>query len=254
MATKYLFYNYFEQKFIECDNTKLSMSLRTLWVQSYFPYQLFCIFLLVRSWNIMSFLSCVKISHFLAPVRRISSSTAAITKVHRKVYGRSFPTLLVQPDGSSIRIRYHEPRRIIEVSLKKTYHTIDHIILMLFFIVRLSDSFRYVQFKWRRKIETHSIAQSEKSCGAWKENRRFIQRKKICKICVELIKSSVVLIEIIHSRQINYVYILQRNNASYLSARNCWRQSGQRRSLFYTFSAHFSRTRSSDSNQPYHIC
>lgn len=48
--------------------------------------------------------------------RNISSSTAAITKIHRKVYARTYPTVLVQPDGSSITIKYHEPRKIIKVN------------------------------------------------------------------------------------------------------------------------------------------
>ena len=49
-------------------------------------------------------------------VRNVSSSTAAITKVHRAIYARTYPTILVNPDGSSVNIRYHEPRKIIKVS------------------------------------------------------------------------------------------------------------------------------------------
>lgn len=47
--------------------------------------------------------------------RSISSSSAAVTKIHRSVYSRSYPTIVVLPDGSSINIRYHEPRKIIKV-------------------------------------------------------------------------------------------------------------------------------------------
>lgn len=54
----------------------------------------------------------------LDQVRYVSSKTAAITKVHRLIYCRMYPTLLVQPDGSTINIRYHEPRRIIRVNNK----------------------------------------------------------------------------------------------------------------------------------------
>lgn len=49
-------------------------------------------------------------------IRNVSSSTAAITKIHRLLYTRLYPTVLVQPDGSTINVRYHEPRKIIRVS------------------------------------------------------------------------------------------------------------------------------------------
>lgn len=48
-------------------------------------------------------------------IRSVSSSTAAITKIHRAVYTRNYPTIMVQADGSSVNIRYHEPRKIIKV-------------------------------------------------------------------------------------------------------------------------------------------
>lgn len=50
-------------------------------------------------------------------MRNISSSTAAITKVHRLLYCRLYPTMVVQPDGSTINIRYHEPRKIVRVKI-----------------------------------------------------------------------------------------------------------------------------------------
>ncbi|XP_055850184.1 39S ribosomal protein L55, mitochondrial [Episyrphus balteatus] len=49
--------------------------------------------------------------------RCISSATASITKLHRSVYCRMYPTVVVLPDGSSINIRYHEPRKIIKLPL-----------------------------------------------------------------------------------------------------------------------------------------
>lgn len=48
-------------------------------------------------------------------VRSISSVTAAVTKVHRAVYARLNPVVVVNPDGSTINIRYAEPRQIIKV-------------------------------------------------------------------------------------------------------------------------------------------
>ncbi|RZF46847.1 hypothetical protein LSTR_LSTR011113 [Laodelphax striatellus] len=52
--------------------------------------------------------------------RSISSASAAITKIHRRRFLRKYPTTLVNPDGSSIEIRYHEPRAIIKLPLDLT--------------------------------------------------------------------------------------------------------------------------------------
>lgn len=49
--------------------------------------------------------------------RKLSSASAQVTKIHRKVYARMYPTVLVLPDGSSVNIRYHEPRKIITLPL-----------------------------------------------------------------------------------------------------------------------------------------
>ncbi|XP_046409182.1 39S ribosomal protein L55, mitochondrial isoform X2 [Ischnura elegans] len=45
--------------------------------------------------------------------RNLNCNTASITRAHRLTYARLYPTVLVLPDGSSINIRYHEPRKII---------------------------------------------------------------------------------------------------------------------------------------------
>lgn len=44
------------------------------------------------------------------------SSRALLTRVHRQSYARLYPVLLVKKDGSTIHIRYREPRRMLEVS------------------------------------------------------------------------------------------------------------------------------------------
>lgn len=49
------------------------------------------------------------------PFRCLNSNTASITKVHRKMYTRMYPTAVILPDGSSITVRYNEPRSIIKV-------------------------------------------------------------------------------------------------------------------------------------------
>uniref|UniRef100_A0A182JYN4 39S ribosomal protein L55, mitochondrial n=1 Tax=Anopheles christyi TaxID=43041 RepID=A0A182JYN4_9DIPT len=50
-------------------------------------------------------------------VRSLSSNTAAIVKVHRSIYARRYPTMMVLPDGATINLSYHEPRRIIKLPL-----------------------------------------------------------------------------------------------------------------------------------------
>ncbi|XP_054440043.1 large ribosomal subunit protein mL55 isoform X3 [Pteronotus mesoamericanus] len=41
------------------------------------------------------------------------SSRAALTRVRRQAYARLYPVLLVKQDGSTIHIRYREPRRML---------------------------------------------------------------------------------------------------------------------------------------------
>uniref|UniRef100_A0A1A9X193 39S ribosomal protein L55, mitochondrial n=1 Tax=Glossina brevipalpis TaxID=37001 RepID=A0A1A9X193_9MUSC len=50
-------------------------------------------------------------------LRQISSSSASITRLHRAVYTRQYPLLVVLPDGSSINVRYGEPRKIMKLPL-----------------------------------------------------------------------------------------------------------------------------------------
>ncbi|KAJ8732642.1 hypothetical protein PYW07_015241 [Mythimna separata] len=47
----------------------------------------------------------------------LHNNVARVTKVHRDIYPRLYPTVVVLPDGASINIRYHEPRKIIKLPL-----------------------------------------------------------------------------------------------------------------------------------------
>ena len=47
---------------------------------------------------------------------RADCNRASLTRVHRQTYARLYPILLVKQDGSTIHIRYPEPRRILTVS------------------------------------------------------------------------------------------------------------------------------------------
>ncbi|XP_072509064.1 large ribosomal subunit protein mL55 [Notamacropus eugenii] len=43
----------------------------------------------------------------------LNSNRASLTRMHRKTYARLYPVMLVKQDGSTIHIRYKEPRRIL---------------------------------------------------------------------------------------------------------------------------------------------
>ncbi|CAH1773718.1 unnamed protein product [Owenia fusiformis] len=46
-----------------------------------------------------------------------NSNRASVTRIHRYLYPRMYPTVLVQSDGSTITVRYKEPRKIIQLPL-----------------------------------------------------------------------------------------------------------------------------------------
>lgn len=48
---------------------------------------------------------------------RAASSAAFVSRVKRPTYVRQYPTVVVQPDGSTITVRYHEPRSLIRLPL-----------------------------------------------------------------------------------------------------------------------------------------
>ncbi|XP_071590646.1 large ribosomal subunit protein mL55 [Heliangelus exortis] len=48
---------------------------------------------------------------------RHNSNRAAISHLHRQLYGRLYPVLLVKTDGSTVHLRYKEPRRILMLPL-----------------------------------------------------------------------------------------------------------------------------------------
>ena len=55
------------------------------------------------------------VAHHFEQIRNFNANRAVVTKIKRTTYCRKYPTLLVQPDGSTITINYHEPREIIKV-------------------------------------------------------------------------------------------------------------------------------------------
>jgi len=55
--------------------------------------------------------------HATGLCRNLNCWTTAITKKHRMIYERTYPTQLIFPNGSSIEIDYHEPQRILILPL-----------------------------------------------------------------------------------------------------------------------------------------
>ncbi|MEQ2257465.1 hypothetical protein ILYODFUR_035101 [Ilyodon furcidens] len=47
---------------------------------------------------------------------QFSSNRTSVVRCGRQSYERQYPVLLVRPDGSTVSIRYQEPRRLILVS------------------------------------------------------------------------------------------------------------------------------------------
>ena len=52
----------------------------------------------------------------LVATRRLNCYRSSITGFSRDVYSRLYSNYLVLPDGSTIRIRYPEPRHLVKVS------------------------------------------------------------------------------------------------------------------------------------------
>ncbi|XP_048395546.1 large ribosomal subunit protein mL55 [Stegostoma tigrinum] len=74
----------------------------------------------VRLWRFLLSLQ-LKSSERLPPAmypvhsmpRRNNSNRTSVVRCGRQVYARLYPVLLVRPDGSTINIRYKEPKRIL---------------------------------------------------------------------------------------------------------------------------------------------
>ncbi|XP_071117962.1 large ribosomal subunit protein mL55-like [Haliotis cracherodii] len=60
---------------------------------------------------------CKTCKQLIVFASRPNSNKAAICRINRFNYARTYPTMVVQPDGSTLTIRYTEPRRIIKLPL-----------------------------------------------------------------------------------------------------------------------------------------
>nr|AAW27176.1 SJCHGC03170 protein [Schistosoma japonicum] len=46
---------------------------------------------------------------------RCNANRAIMCRINRRIYGRTYPVDLVYPNGGFIRIRFHEPRVILQI-------------------------------------------------------------------------------------------------------------------------------------------
>ncbi|XP_075276060.1 large ribosomal subunit protein mL55 isoform X3 [Opisthocomus hoazin] len=53
----------------------------------------------------------------LASSTRSNSNRASVCHLHRQLYGRLYPVFLVNTDGSTVRLRYREPKRLLTLPL-----------------------------------------------------------------------------------------------------------------------------------------
>ncbi|XP_054045578.1 39S ribosomal protein L55, mitochondrial isoform X2 [Rissa tridactyla] len=60
---------------------------------------------------------CAKPPLPTATSARTNSNRAAISHLNRQLYGRLYPVLLVKLDGSTVRLRYREPKQILMLPL-----------------------------------------------------------------------------------------------------------------------------------------
>ncbi|EDV44374.1 uncharacterized protein Dana_GF18943 [Drosophila ananassae] len=96
-------------------------------------------------------------------LRCLSSATTAVTRLHRSVYCRLYPTVVVQPDGSTINIRYHEPRKIIKLPLD---------------LSTLSDSERKARLEARKPRKKVKIMEEVEDNFNAKKYMKYIKKKK----------------------------------------------------------------------------
>ncbi|XP_021350551.1 39S ribosomal protein L55, mitochondrial-like [Mizuhopecten yessoensis] len=60
---------------------------------------------------------CKVCQRHLAHQYQTMSSKTSLTRCRRKIYVRQYPTTVVYPDGSTITVRYKEPRKLITLPI-----------------------------------------------------------------------------------------------------------------------------------------
>ena len=55
---------------------------------------------------------------FLTTIRQLNANRCVVTKIKRATFARLHPTTAVLPDGSTINVKYSEPRHLIKFPIK----------------------------------------------------------------------------------------------------------------------------------------
>ena len=63
--------------------------------------------------------------------RDFNSNRAAVSRIRRKFFTQMYPIQLVNPDGSTVRIRYDVPKKYVKVSSK----TVSNILKLIYYHV-----------------------------------------------------------------------------------------------------------------------
>lgn len=85
----------------------------------------------------MNFQKCLSLNTFVSNIsikRNLNCNVSSITKIHREIYTRTYPTKVVLPNGASINIRYYEPRQIIRVSTYQVKYGKKNIVTVTFLL------------------------------------------------------------------------------------------------------------------------
>uniref|UniRef100_A0A9J8AX18 Zgc:171480 n=2 Tax=Cyprinus carpio TaxID=7962 RepID=A0A9J8AX18_CYPCA len=91
-------------------------------------------------------------STFHTTVFQSNSNRTCVVRFGRQKYERMYPVLLVRPDGSTINIRYKEPRRIMKLNTKEEFFhtmTVQDVIKMPVDITTLSEEERKIRMRKR---------------------------------------------------------------------------------------------------------
>ncbi|XP_046673255.1 39S ribosomal protein L55, mitochondrial [Homalodisca vitripennis] len=96
-------------------------------------------------------------------MRNLSSSSASITRIHRLKYLQHYPTTVVLPDGSSIIVRYPEPRKIITLPLD---------------ITALSESEAKIRLERRKPKTKVEIVEEERDTFSSKRYIKLMKKNK----------------------------------------------------------------------------
>lgn len=129
-------------------------------------------------------------SNLINQVRRISSSTAAVTKVHRELYFRLYPVVVVLPDGSSIKVNHHyQPQEIITVKKGRLsvnyifngflmFRLFDFRFQMPLDLSKLTDAERKARLESRKPMKETRIVEDIDDNFQAKKYLKFVKRKQ----------------------------------------------------------------------------